>query len=138
MHQIDLIIAQEPYTKDNQVKGIPQKYRIWTSENGKAAIISPCSHTVLSLTPLDNIIAIKIDLNQRSCTIISAYLSPLEDYIMDADLNSLNKTKASGFNGLDNTIVQQIQIANPELLPLILNRCLKFGLFPSTFKVGLV
>ncbi|GBN85723.1 hypothetical protein AVEN_187361-1 [Araneus ventricosus] len=72
-HKIDLIIAQEPYIKDNVIKGIPQNWRRWTSVNGKAALISPSSQKVTSLTPLDNMVAIKIQMN------ISAYSSPLED-----------------------------------------------------------
>ncbi|GBO36793.1 hypothetical protein AVEN_118849-1, partial [Araneus ventricosus] len=82
---------------------IPQNWRRWTSVNGKAALISPSSQKVTSLTPLDNMVAIKIQMNQRPCTIISAYSSPLEDieptlqetvealigedFLIEADLN---------------------------------------------------
>ncbi|GBM15057.1 hypothetical protein AVEN_150078-1 [Araneus ventricosus] len=53
-------------------------------------------------------------------------------------IKHLNKTKAPGFDGLDNIILQQIHQASPELLLLIFNRCLGFGVFPSTFKIGVI
>ncbi|GBN78320.1 Putative protein in type-1 retrotransposable element R1DM [Araneus ventricosus] len=53
-------------------------------------------------------------------------------------IKNVNKTKAPGFDGLDNIILQQIHQANPELLLLMFNKCLEFGLFPSTIKIGVV
>ncbi|GBO26896.1 Retrovirus-related Pol polyprotein from type-1 retrotransposable element R1, partial [Araneus ventricosus] len=105
-HQIDIILAQEPYFNNNEIKGIPERWRTWSSNNGKAAIIAPTSIKVVSLTPLDNCVAVKIQLQSKPCTLISAYSSPLEDieptllemqdlldsipgesYIIGADLN---------------------------------------------------
>ncbi|GBO05167.1 hypothetical protein AVEN_230331-1 [Araneus ventricosus] len=102
-HTIDIILAQESYIKKDT--GIPQKWKSWTSKNEKASIILPSTLKATSLSPLDNSFAIKIILNWKSCTIISAY-SPLEDmeptlmeiqdmveklngedYIIGADLN---------------------------------------------------
>ncbi|GBO23144.1 hypothetical protein AVEN_19061-1 [Araneus ventricosus] len=105
-HQFDIILAQEPYFNNDEIRGIPDRWRTWVSKNGKAAIIAPTSIKVSSLTPLDNCVAVKIQLQNKPCTLISAYSSPLEDieptlleiqdlldsiqgesYILGADLN---------------------------------------------------
>ncbi|GBN95814.1 Retrovirus-related Pol polyprotein from type-1 retrotransposable element R1 [Araneus ventricosus] len=78
-HQIDIILAQEPYFNKDEIRGIPDRWRTWVSNNGKAAIIAPSSIKIASLTPLDNCVAVKVQLQNKSCTLISAYSSPLED-----------------------------------------------------------
>ncbi|GBO09339.1 Putative protein in type-1 retrotransposable element R1DM [Araneus ventricosus] len=78
-HHIDIILAQEPYFNNDEIRGIPDRWRTWVSNNGKAAIIAPSSIKIASLTPLDNCVAVKVQLQNKSCTLISAYSSPLED-----------------------------------------------------------
>ncbi|GBM03040.1 hypothetical protein AVEN_14552-1 [Araneus ventricosus] len=78
-HKIYIILAQEPYLKKDEVKGMPQKWKSWTCKNGKASIILSSTLKPTSLSSFDNIFAMKIVLNGKPCTIISAYASPLED-----------------------------------------------------------
>ncbi|GBN79878.1 Retrovirus-related Pol polyprotein from type-1 retrotransposable element R1 [Araneus ventricosus] len=78
-HHIDIILAQEPYFNNDEIRGIPDRWRTWVSNNGKAAIIAPSSIKIASLTPLDNCVTVKVQLQNKSCTLISAYSSPLED-----------------------------------------------------------
>ncbi|GBN82729.1 hypothetical protein AVEN_167250-1, partial [Araneus ventricosus] len=80
LHNIDIILAQEPLASEEKVRGIPLRWRSWTSRNQKAAIICPNPDLkVISLTPKDNCVAIKIHLNGKPTTIVSAYSSPLEE-----------------------------------------------------------
>ncbi|GBN43200.1 hypothetical protein AVEN_78851-1 [Araneus ventricosus] len=48
-------------------------------------------------------------------------------------IRKFNKTKAPGYDGLDNIILQQIHSASPELLLEMSNKCLGLGLFPTSF-----
>ncbi|GBN43350.1 hypothetical protein AVEN_80816-1 [Araneus ventricosus] len=101
-----LIIAQEPYVYTGAIAGTPQRWAKWSSKNKKAVILDPISLSPVVLTPKENGIAIKINLNKKPCTIVSAYSSPLEeventlqdlqeyinyinneDFIIGADLN---------------------------------------------------
>ncbi|GBO25542.1 hypothetical protein AVEN_164267-1 [Araneus ventricosus] len=67
-HTINIILAEEPYIKKDEVKRIPRKWKRWISKNGKGSIIlpSPLKATSLSLSPLGNIVPIKIILNGNS------------------------------------------------------------------------
>ncbi|GBO09343.1 hypothetical protein AVEN_123916-1 [Araneus ventricosus] len=105
-HKIDIIIAQEPYVYNGTISGTPQSWAKWSSKNKKAVILAPLNISPVVLTPKENAVAIKINLNKKPCTIVSAYSSPLEevehtlqdiqdyineiqgeDYIIGADLN---------------------------------------------------
>ncbi|GBN93599.1 hypothetical protein AVEN_174390-1 [Araneus ventricosus] len=105
-HKIDIIIAQEPYVYNGTIAGTPQSWAKWSSKNKKAVILAPQNISPVILTPKENAIAIKVNLNNKPCTIVSAYSSPLEevehtlqdiqeyineiqgeDYIIGADLN---------------------------------------------------
>lgn len=78
-HKIDLIIAQEPYVYNETIAGTPQRWVKWSSKNKKAVILAPINLPPVVLTPKENAITIKINLNKKPCTIVSAYSSPLED-----------------------------------------------------------
>ncbi|GBO25543.1 hypothetical protein AVEN_164268-1 [Araneus ventricosus] len=53
-------------------------------------------------------------------------------------IRELNKTKAPGYDGLDNIILQQIHSAGPELLLEMFNKSLSLDLFPMSFKTGVI
>ncbi|GBN38591.1 Putative protein in type-1 retrotransposable element R1DM, partial [Araneus ventricosus] len=68
--------------------------------------------------------------------------SPADRSISHREIKSivkgLNKSKAPGFDGIDNIILQQIHKASPELLFVLFNKCLELGLFPTGFKIGVI
>ncbi|GBM22055.1 Putative protein in type-1 retrotransposable element R1DM [Araneus ventricosus] len=53
-------------------------------------------------------------------------------------IHKLNKSKAPGYDGIDNIILLQLLKAVPDLLLLLMNRCSELGLFPSCLKIGVV
>ncbi|GBL88246.1 Putative protein in type-1 retrotransposable element R1DM [Araneus ventricosus] len=64
--------------------------------------------------------------------------SPFSSREMRKVIRELNKTKAPGYDGLYNIILQQIHSASPKLLLKMFNKCLSLGLFPTFFKTGVI
>ncbi|GBL87899.1 hypothetical protein AVEN_192070-1 [Araneus ventricosus] len=79
-HKIDLILLQEPHSKDGKILGIPKSWNQWLSANGKAGIISFTSaSTPIFLGTKENAVAIKTQTSIGPLSIISGYSSPYSD-----------------------------------------------------------
>ncbi|GBN99318.1 hypothetical protein AVEN_184966-1 [Araneus ventricosus] len=75
--QSDLLLLQEPYIYDSQIKGIPQSWNIFNSISNKAAVIIPSRQLHAALISCkQNTVAVKIQTGQQPTTFISAYSSP--------------------------------------------------------------
>ncbi|GBM90624.1 Putative protein in type-1 retrotransposable element R1DM [Araneus ventricosus] len=75
--QSDLLLLQEPYIYDSQIKGIPQSWSIFNSISNKAAVIIPSRQLHVALISCkQNTVAVKIQTGQQPTTFISAYSSP--------------------------------------------------------------
>ncbi|GBM59458.1 Putative protein in type-1 retrotransposable element R1DM [Araneus ventricosus] len=90
----DIILIQEPYVDDNEIKGIPSNWTIFKSQNLKAAIIIPNqTHKAVQILSKPNSVAIKIQMDNNPLTIASAYSSPYSD--IQTTLQELSELKAS-------------------------------------------
>ncbi|GBN02554.1 hypothetical protein AVEN_89521-1 [Araneus ventricosus] len=90
----DIILIQEPYVNDNEIKGIPSNWTIYNSQNLKAAIIIPNqTHKAVQILSKPNSAAIKIQLDNYPLTIASAYSSPYSD--IQSTLQEIRELKAS-------------------------------------------
>ncbi|GBM97477.1 hypothetical protein AVEN_103889-1 [Araneus ventricosus] len=79
-HKIDLILVQEPYSKDGKILGIRKSWKQWLSANGTAGIISlPSANAPIFLGTKENAVAIKIQTSIGPLSIISGYSSPYSD-----------------------------------------------------------
>ncbi|GBN47695.1 hypothetical protein AVEN_117124-1 [Araneus ventricosus] len=75
--QSDLLLLQEPYIYNSQIKGIPQSWSIFNSISNKAAVIIPSRQLHAALISCkQNTVAVKIQTGQQPTTFISAYSSP--------------------------------------------------------------
>ncbi|GBM08145.1 hypothetical protein AVEN_214475-1 [Araneus ventricosus] len=78
-----VIVAQEQYKVDNQIRGIPQSWTTFSSTSQKAALIlPPFSVKPALVSTKTNTVAIKIQTNSHPITIVSTYSSPNQDLVL--------------------------------------------------------
>ncbi|GBN07497.1 hypothetical protein AVEN_244876-1 [Araneus ventricosus] len=88
-HKIDLILVQEPYSKDCKILGIPKSWNQWLSANSKAGMTSLASeNTTIFLGTKENAVAIKIQTSIGPLSIISGYSGYSFPYSDGADINA--------------------------------------------------
>ncbi|GBO29950.1 hypothetical protein AVEN_209775-1 [Araneus ventricosus] len=130
--QSDLLLLQEPYIYDSQIKGIPHSWNIFSSISNKAAVIIPSRQLHAALISCkQNTVAVKIQTGQQPTTFISAYSSPYsniqetlleiqeiisslprENIFIGADLNDHNTLW--GYSDVDSrgTAIEEFILAN--------------------------
>ncbi|GBM64467.1 hypothetical protein AVEN_194228-1 [Araneus ventricosus] len=130
--QSDLLLLQEPYIYNSQIKGIPQSWNTFNSISNKAAVIIPSIQLHAALISCkQNTVAVKIQTGQQPTTFISAYSSPYsniqetlleiqeiisclprEKIFIGADLNGHNTLW--GYNDVDSrgTAIEEFILAN--------------------------
>ncbi|KAF8766434.1 hypothetical protein HNY73_019499 [Argiope bruennichi] len=107
----DILLVQEPYVYNNKIQGLPMSWNIFTSTSNKAAIFIPQTiHKAITVSKLENAIAVKLHTDNTPITLISAYSSPIvhninetlqeiqdiirmlpnENFLVGADLNGHN------------------------------------------------
>ncbi|KAF8777628.1 Delta and Notch-like epidermal growth [Argiope bruennichi] len=76
----DIILVQEQYHYNNEIRGIPNSWKTFSSTNQKAAILIPSAQIKPALLATKvNVVAVKIQTSSYPITIISAYSSPAQD-----------------------------------------------------------
>ncbi|KAF8778677.1 hypothetical protein HNY73_015377 [Argiope bruennichi] len=76
----DIILVQEQYHYNNEIPGIPNSWKTFSSTNQKAAILIPSAQIKPALLATKvNVVAVKIQTSSYPITIISAYSSPAQD-----------------------------------------------------------
>ncbi|GBN99000.1 hypothetical protein AVEN_79558-1 [Araneus ventricosus] len=76
----DEILVQEQYVNNNEIPGIPQTWKTFSSSNQKAAILIPSSKLKLAMSATKvNMIALKIQTSSFPITIITVYSSPAQN-----------------------------------------------------------
>ncbi|GIX84560.1 hypothetical protein CEXT_620911 [Caerostris extrusa] len=73
-------MVQEPYTKNNQIPGIPTGWKQVTSKTNRAAIIlRTTAIPITQVSTAEDSVTISIPLEDKNILITSLYSSPSED-----------------------------------------------------------
>ncbi|GBN39631.1 Putative protein in type-1 retrotransposable element R1DM [Araneus ventricosus] len=110
----DVILVQEQYVNNNEIPGIRQTWKTFSSSNQKAAILIPSFKLKLALSATKvNMIALKIQTSLFPITIITVYSSPAQNVP-----TALQSNDNRGKDILGIILANKLNIINkPDALP---------------------